>query len=150
MNRSPALLFGVVALGATLTSGCTGTADPPAASPKTQVVRLTIPDWSLRPAGTSCAGAGPYRFAHAEAPFVIHDDDGREIARGALPSGTSEKAMDVDFNSNVRREPTLCVMRVEIEAAEQVEGHLMVLDGRPGLPIEKSETAEFAGEVVVS
>ncbi|PZG17270.1 hypothetical protein C1I95_15850 [Micromonospora craterilacus] len=150
MTRPQVLLLGVVALSVTLGSGCSGNADPPAAPAKTQVVRLTIPDWSLRPAGTSCAGAGPYRFAHAEAPFVIQDDEGREIARGTLPSGTSEKAMDVDFNSNVRREPTLCVMRLEVEAEEQVEGHLLVLDGRPGVPIKKSETAEFAGEVVVS
>lgn len=150
MNRPTALLLGVVALGATLASGCTGDSEPPAEPTKTQLVRLTIPDWSLRPPGTSCAGAGPYRFAHAEAPYVIQDGYGREVARGALPSGISEKAVGIEFNSNVRREPTLCVMLLEVEAAEQVEGHLLVLDGRPGVPIKRSETAEVAGEVMVS
>ncbi|MFG3685048.1 hypothetical protein [Micromonospora sp. NPDC047740] len=146
MNPPRALLLGTAILTATFAGGCS---DPPAASVKTQVIRLTVPDWNLRPPGTSCAGAGPYRFAHAEAPFVIKDGNGREVARGKLPTGTSEKAMDVDF-SKVKREPTLCVMLLKVEAKEQVEGHVLVLEDRPGVPIKKSDAADIAGEVVVS
>ncbi|MEU8263043.1 hypothetical protein AB0C02_20730 [Micromonospora sp. NPDC048999] len=146
MYRRRALLLGMAMLTATSAGGCS---DPPAAPAKTQVIRLTVPDWNLRPPGTSCAGAGPYRFAHAEAPFVIRDGDGREIARGTLPTGTSEKAMDVDF-SKVKREPTLCVMLLKVETAEHVEGQVLVLPDRPAVSIQKSDSAEFAGEVVVS
>ncbi|MEU2615227.1 hypothetical protein ABZ570_27145 [Micromonospora sp. NPDC007271] len=146
MNQRRALLLSMAMLGATIAGGCS---DPPTAPVKTQVIRLTVPDWNLRPPGTSCAGAGPYRFAHPEAPYVIEDGNGREIARGTLPTGTSEKAMDVDF-SKVRREPTLCVMLLKVKAVEQVEGHVLVLEDRPAVPIKKSDAPDIAGEVVVS
>ncbi|MFJ2033640.1 hypothetical protein [Streptosporangium sp. NPDC087985] len=147
MSPSRSAAVGALLLGATFVTGCAS--ESHAADVETQTIRLIIPDGNLRPLGTSCAGAGPYRFAHQEAPFAIEDGNGNEVARGVLPAGTSEKIMDVDFGA-VKRQPTMCVMLLKVDAVRKPDEYLMVIDGRAALPIKKSDNVGIAGEVVVS
>lgn len=60
-------------------------------------LRLLVLDGNLRDLGAPCNGAGPFRYAHADAGYVIEDSAGVEVFRGALPNGTAEKLMDVEF-----------------------------------------------------
>ena len=119
-----------------LLGGCAGAA--PSAT-----VRVLVLDANLRRLGDPCNGAGPFRYAHADAGYVIRDRAGAEVSRGELPNGTAEKMMDVDFREGMRQ-PTMCVMTLHVTGLAEPDGHELVIDGQDGLPIEAG------GEVTVS
>jgi hypothetical protein len=112
-------------------------------------LRLLVLDGNPRRLGDPCNGAGPFRYAHAEAGYVIENSAGTEVFRGELPNGTAEKIMDVDFRKGVRQ-PTMCAMTLRVTGFTAPEGHELVIDDQEGIPIEPSEEPGVAGEVTVS
>lgn len=130
--------------------GCAGSssADDTADEPRA-TVRLIIADGNLRTLGQSCNGAAPYRFAHAEASYVIQDREGTEVFRGELPTGSAEKILEVDVGADTRQ-PTTCVMTLEVTGMTEADGHELLIGERPGVPIEPSTADGIAGEAVVS
>jgi len=106
-------------------------------------VRVLVMDGNLRQLGDPCNGAGPFRYAHADAGYVIEDRAGAEVFRGELPNGTAEKMMDVDFRDGLRQ-PTMCVMTLHVAGLRKPDGHRLVIDDQDAVPIESN------GEVTVS
>lgn len=106
-------------------------------------IRVLVLDGNLRQLGDPCNGAGPFRYAHADAGYVIKDSAGAEVFRGALPNGTAEKIMDVDFREGLRQ-PTMCVMTLHVNGVTKPDGHELVIDDQDGVPIEPN------GEATVS
>jgi hypothetical protein len=113
------------------------------------VVRLVIADMSIREPDVTCSGAGPYRFAHPEAPYTVHDPSGEQVASGTLPQGTAERAWNVDLG-DTSREPTNCVMMIDIPELETVEGHSLVIDSRSPMPMVPNPNLDDIPEVVLS
>jgi hypothetical protein len=130
-----------VALG-----GCASSAGSD--TPETSVtVRLVIPDGSLRPPDVPCTWAGAFRYAHPEASYVVEDAHGRDVASGSLPQGTSEKAWNLDLGD--RRQPTTCVMMLEVAGVDSVEDATLSIDGRPPKPIRPDGSRDGIPEVVL-
>jgi hypothetical protein len=125
-----------------LLSGCAGDASDGA-------LRLLVLDGNLRQLGDPCNGAGPFRYAHADADYVIEDKSGAEVFRGELPNGTAEKMMDVDFREGMRQ-PTMCAMTLHVNGLTKLEGHELVIGDQAGIPIEPTEEPGVVGEVKVS
>jgi hypothetical protein len=129
----------VLVLAATLVlSGCGG---EDAGSGST--LRLLVMDGNLRQLGEPCNGAGPFRYAHADAGYVIENRDGAEVFRGELPNGTAEKIMDVDFRKGMRQ-PTMCAMTLHVNELTELAGLELVIGRQAGVPIEPD------GKVTVS
>lgn len=126
-----------------LIGGCTAGEDPGSA------LRVLVLDGNLRQLGDPCNGAGPFRYAHADAGFVIEDSTGAEVFRGELPNGMAEKMMDVDFREGMRQ-PTMCVMTLPVNGFTNTDGLELVIEDQTGLPIEPSEEPGVVGEVTVS
>jgi hypothetical protein len=100
-------------------------------------------DGNLRQLGEPCNGAGPFRYAHADAGYVIENRDGAEVFRGELPNGTAEKIMDVDFRKGMRQ-PTMCAMTLHVNELTELTGLELVIGRQAGVPIEPD------GKVTVS
>lgn len=130
--RTVAILAAVLLLG-----GCAAGEDTGVA------IRVLVLDGNLRQLGDPCNGAGPFRYAHADAGYVIEDSAGAEVFRGELPNGTAEKIMDVDFREGLRQ-PTMCVMTLHVKGLAKPDGHELVIDDQDGIPIEPN------GEATVS
>lgn len=111
-----------------LLGGCASGGEP------TVTVKVLVLDGNLRRLGDPCNGAGPFDYAHAEAGYVIRDRGGTEVFRGALPNGTAEKIMDVDFRAGMRQ-PTMCVMTLHVTGFTRPDGHELIIDHRAGLPV---------------
>ncbi len=127
----------VPVLAAALMAG--GCADAEAGA----TVRVLVLDGNLRQVGEPCNGAGPFRYAHADAGYVIEDGDGAEVFRGELPNGTAEKMLDVAFREGLRQ-PTRCAMTLHVNGFTKPDGHELVIGDQEGIPIEAN------GEVTVS
>jgi hypothetical protein len=127
-------------------SGCSG-AGSEAASESGLTVRLVIPDGNIRPPDVPCTGAGGFRYAHPEASYVVENAAGRAVASGSLPQGTSEKAWNVDLGG--RRQPTVCVMMLEVTGVESVDHYTLSIDGRPPKPIRPNRNLDDIPEVVL-
>ena len=125
LNRFAPLLTGLLLL-----SGCsTSDANSGPKEPGSVVIRLVIADGNIREPDVSCEGAGAYRFAHPEAPFEIQDASGQLVSSGSLPQGVAEPAWTLDLGD--RRQPTVCVMMLEVPGVDSVADHSLVIDGRP-------------------
>jgi hypothetical protein len=111
-------------------------------------IRLVIADGNIREPDVSCEGAGAYRFAHPEAPFVIADATGRAVATGTLPLGAAEPAWGVDLGD--RRQPTVCVMLIGVPGLHSVDGLSLVIDGGHPKPITLNPNLGDAPEVLLS
>jgi len=142
------VLTAAAGVTAMLLAGCAGgedaAADSATSGPK---LRLVIPDGNVREPDVPCAGARGFRFAHAHALFVIEDPDGRQVASGSLPEGKAEKAFNVDLGEG--RQPTVCVMMVDVPGAESLDGHALVIDDRAPVPIKLNRSLGDLPEVVL-
>ncbi|HEY8473761.1 MAG TPA: hypothetical protein VIL37_14155 [Natronosporangium sp.] len=140
-----------LAAAAGLLAGCGG--DAAAADRDSQpdpdpvTLRVVIPDGNLREPGTPCSGAHGFRYAHAEAPYAVRDGSGREVATGVLPEGTAEQAYNLDLGEG--RQPTVCVITVEVAGVTTLDGHDLVIDDRAPVPIEPNPRLAGAPEVVL-
>jgi hypothetical protein len=138
-------LLSVVAVAAAL-GGC-ASAETESSSDPSVTVRLVIPDGNIRPPDVPCTGAGGFRYAHPEASYAIEDPAGQTVASGSLPQGTSEKAWDLDLGD--RRQPTMCVMMLEVTGVETVDDYRLSIDGRPPKPIRPNPNLDDIPEVVL-
>lgn len=125
-----------------LVGGCT-------AGDSDSALRLLVLDGSLRRLGEPCDGAGPFRYAHAEAGYVIEDRAGAEVFRGELPGGTAERMVDVAFREGARQ-PTMCVMTLHVNGLTKPDGHRLLIDDQEGVAVEPSDSPGVVGEVTVS
>jgi hypothetical protein len=149
--RGRAALTGALA-AAMAVAACGGSPDDSSSGgpeEESGVVRVLIPDGNLRRLGEPCNGAGAFRSIHAEATFTVEDGDGVEVARGELPGGTAEKMMDVSFREGMRQ-PTMCVMDVDVDGLTSIDGRTFVVGDGFEAPIEPSEDAGLIGEVLIS
>jgi hypothetical protein len=143
MDWRVGVVSGAVAFTALV--GC-GAAD--SESETSLTVRLVIPDGNIRPPDVPCSGAGGFRYAHPEASYAIENAAGRTVASGSLPQGTSEAAMNMDLGE--QRQPTVCVMLIEVSGLESVDHHSLSIDGRPPKPIRPNRNLDDIPEVVLS
>ena len=97
-------------------------------------LRLVVPDGNIREPEVPCSGARGYRYAHPEAPFLIEDANGQEVASGTLPEGRAEKAFTLDLGD--QRQPTVCVMMLDVPGVESLDGHVLVIDDHRPVPIQ--------------
>jgi hypothetical protein len=116
-----------VALAAALTAGagCAGSAAEVEAS-----IRLVVRDKNIRTEGVECAGARPFHYVHAGAPFTIEAEDGTVVADGTLPAGRAENA-EPGVDWGVDRIPTFCVLELEVDLPERPRYRLRLERGRP-------------------
>ncbi len=135
-----------VAVAATALGGCASAETESSLDPSV-TVRLVIPDGNIRPPDVPCTGAGGFRYAHPEASYEIEDADGQTVASGSLPQGTSETAWDLDLGD--RRQPTMCVMMLEVTGVESVDHYRLSIDGRPPKPIRPNRNLDDIPEVVL-
>lgn len=133
---------------AMLLCGCGGDDETPAAPGENGLpLRVVIPDGNMRAPDVRCSGARAFRFAHAGAAYVIEDSGGQRVAEGSLPEGTAEKAFNVDLGDG--RQPTVCVMTVEVQGVESLDGHALVIGDRSPVPIEPNPNLDDMPEVVL-
>lgn len=126
----------------------TGCADSSEASDEEGLtLRLVIPDANIREPDVPCSGASGFRYAHPEARFAIQDADGEDVAFGALPEGTAEKAFNIDLGDE--RQPTVCVMMLDIPDVETLDDHYLVIDERSPVPIRSNPSLDDIPEVVL-
>jgi hypothetical protein len=137
--------LGVALLG--LVAACGGEQDGDE-DPEHVTVRLVIADLSLRQPDVACSGAGPFRFAHPEARYVVEDSSGKPVASGVLPQGRAEQAWAVDLGD--RRQPTVCVMMIDVSGLVSVDGHSLVIGDWKPKPIEPNPSLDDVPEVVLS
>jgi hypothetical protein len=138
-----------VASGVAVLIACSGNdeADPVAAATGGVALRLVIPDATMRELEVPCSGARAFRFAHPQAPYTIEDPDGQAVAEGALPEGRAEKAFNVDLGDG--RQPTVCVMSLEVAGVDSLDGHSLVIGERAPLPISRNRNLGDIAEVVL-
>ncbi|MFD7309080.1 hypothetical protein [Promicromonospora sp. NPDC059942] len=129
-------LVGVVA-------GCSGGAG---GGGETQAVRLVVPDANIREPADPCSGARAFRYAHPEAPYELVAD-GDVLAAGALPEGRAEKAFSIDLGT--ARQPTVCVMSIEVPASVDLADAELTIDGHGPVPIEPNPALDDAPEAVL-
>lgn len=135
----------VVALAAC--AGDTGDHEP--ADEPSVTVRLVIPDGNIRVPGASCSGASAFRFAHPEAEFTVQDTSGTTVSSGRLPQGVAEKAFTIDLGDD-QRQPTTCVMSLEVTGVSSVDGHSLVVGDHSPVPIKPNPSLDDQPEAVLS
>ncbi|MEU4678921.1 hypothetical protein [Micromonospora sp. NPDC023737] len=100
-------------------------------------VRVLVRDINIRPEGVECAGTGPYTHFHNRSPFQVIDPDGRTLAEGALPSGTSVATFKEDLE--VTRVPTYCEFAVPVTVADR-SAYRLVVDGHPPIALTRNDS----------
>jgi hypothetical protein len=110
-------------------------------------LRLVIPDTNIREPDVPCSGARGFRFAHPQAPFAVEDGSGTVVATGVLPEGRAEKAFNIDLGDE--RQPTVCVMTLDVPDVETLDGHLLVIADRSPIPIGANPSLDDMPEVVL-
>ena len=116
--------IGLAAIAVLLTAGCGG------GGGEDVRIRLVVQDKNVRQEGIECAGALPYHYVHARAPYTIEDGDGEVVADGELPAGRAENA-EPEIDWNVPRFPTFCVMEFDVELPERTRYRLRLPRGAP-------------------
>jgi hypothetical protein len=96
-----------------------------------RVIRLVIPDNNIRAEGAECAGARPFEYLHASAPFTLETADGEVVVEGELPAGHAENA-EPGTDWEAEEIPTVCVMRLTLADVPEAESYLLRLpEGEP-------------------
>jgi hypothetical protein len=122
-------------------AGCGGADEARSAT----TVRVLVRDINIRQEGVDCAGTGPYTYFHNRAPFRLVDSDGKTLAEGSLPSGTSVRTFEEDLE--VARIPTYCEFRIPVSVAAR-DSYRLVVDGRAPIDLTKN-TSEGPALVAV-
>jgi hypothetical protein len=93
-------------------------------------LRLVVPDNNIRVEGVECAGARPFAYVHAGAPYTVEASDGTVVAEGRLPAGRAANA-DPTIDWGVARIPTVCVMELSLDLPERPRYELHLEEGPP-------------------
>ncbi|HEX6196706.1 MAG TPA: hypothetical protein VFZ37_12405 [Jiangellaceae bacterium] len=112
-------------------------------------VRLVIPDGNIREPGATCSGASAFRFAHPDAEYTLLDPSGTAVSVGTLPQGVAEKAFTIDLGDD-QRQPTTCVMSLEVVGVGSVDGHSLVIADHFPVPIRPNPNLDDIPEAVLS
>jgi hypothetical protein len=148
-NRSPSSSWrhalGIAAAALLSLSACGSDADAEAEAGVG--LRLVIPDTNIREPDVPCSGARAFRFAHPQAPFAVEDESGTVVATGELPEGRAEKAFNIDLGD--QRQPTVCVMTLDVPDVESLDGHSLVIADRSPIPIGSNPSLDDVPEVVL-
>ncbi|MGH3023016.1 MAG: hypothetical protein ACRDNI_05110 [Gaiellaceae bacterium] len=100
-------------------------------------LRVVVADNNIREEGIECAGARPFGYMRAGAPFALEAGDGTVLAEGELPAGEAVNA-DPSIDWGVERIPTVCVLLLELEdVPERPSYRLRLPEGQP-LEFERS------------
>lgn len=92
---------------------------------------VVVADNYVRAEGVECAGARPFEYVHAGAPFTLETAEGTDLVEGELPAGRSENA-DPSIDWGVERIPTVCVMEVDLPGLPEHPSYQLSLEeGRP-------------------
>ena len=102
-------------------------------------LRLVVPDNNIREEGVECAGARPFGYVRAGAPFTVEAPDGTVLSEGQLPAGRAENA-DPSIDWGTERIPTVCVLELDLDLPERQRYLLRLPEGRP-LEFERSHLA---------
>jgi hypothetical protein len=108
-----------------------------------RVIRLVIPDNNIRVEGAECAGARPFEYLHATAPYTLEAADGEVLIEGELPPGHAENA-EPGTDWGVEEIPTVCVMRLALDDVPEAESYVLRLP--EGEPLEFESRFLTAGE----
>jgi hypothetical protein len=96
-----------------------------------RVVRLVIPDNNIRVEGVECAGARPFEYLHASAPYTLETGDGEVVVEGELPAGHAENA-EPGTDWGTEEIPTVCVMRLAFDDVPEADTYVLRLpEGEP-------------------
>jgi hypothetical protein len=114
----------LLAVAATAAAGCGGGGGTQAH------IRLVVADKNIRAEGVECAGALPFQYIHAEAPFEVEAADGKVVADGKLPAGRARNA-EPEIDWQVDRIPTFCVVDFDVDVPEPARYRLHLSRGRP-------------------
>jgi hypothetical protein len=106
-------------------AGCGGGGDTTEAH-----LRLVVADKNIRREGVECAGALPFQYVHAEAPFRVEATDGEVVAEGRLPAGHARNS-EPEIDWEVERIPTFCVLDFAVDVPEPAPYRLRLARGRP-------------------
>ena len=121
-------------------AGCGGGGDTTEAH-----IRLVVADKNIRPEGVECAGALPFQYVHAQAPFRVEAGDGTVVSEGKLPAGRARNA-EPEIEWKVERIPTFCVLDFEVDVPEPARYRLRLSRGRP---LDFRVPARTRGPIVV-
>jgi hypothetical protein len=143
--RPPGAALAAAVAAAGLLTGCGG--DAAASVEEAVTLRVVVPDANIREPGVPCSGARGFRYAHPQAPYWVQDAAGERVAAGVLPEGRAEKAFTIDLGE--RRQPTVCVMMVEVTGVATLDGLSLVIDDRAPLPITPNQNLAGVPEVVL-
>jgi hypothetical protein len=102
-----------------------------------------IPDNNIRVEGAECAGARPFEYLHASAPYTLESADGEVLVEGELPAGHAENA-EPGTDWGVEEIPTVCVMRLALGDVAEAETYVLRLP--EGEPLEFEGRYLSAGE----
>lgn len=108
-----------------------------------KVIRLVIPDNNIRVEGAECAGARPFEYLHASAPYTLESAGGEVLVEGELPAGHAENA-EPGTDWGVDEIPTVCVMRLAFDDVPASETYVLRLP--EGDPLEFEGRYLTAGE----
>jgi hypothetical protein len=122
---------------------CAGGEDDAANEGGERVIRLVIPDNNIRVEGAECAGARPFEYLHASAPYTLESADGDVLVEGELPAGHAENA-EPGTDWGVEEIPTVCVMRLAFGDVAESETYVLRLP--EGEPLEFEGRYLTAGE----
>jgi hypothetical protein len=106
-------------------AGCGGGGDTTEAH-----IRLVVADKNIRREGVECAGALPFQYVHAHAPFRVEASNGKVVEEGTLPAGRARNA-EPEIDWEVERIPTFCVLDFEVDVPEPGRYRLGLARGRP-------------------
>lgn len=96
-------------------------------------LRLVALDNNIRVEGAECAGARPFQYVHAGAPYVLEGADGEVLAEGELPAGRARNA-EPSIDWEAERIPTVCVVDLTVEDVAERDAYRLRVD--PGPPLE--------------
>jgi hypothetical protein len=96
-------------------------------------LRLVALDNNIRVEGAECAGARPFQYVHAGAPYVLEGGDGEVLAEGELPAGRAENA-EPAIDWEAERIPTVCAVELTLEGVAESDTYRLRVD--PGPPLE--------------
>lgn len=144
MTRAGRALSTLAAVLAVALAGCGGSG----ADGLDARLRLVVPDNNIRAEGIECAGARPFGYVRAGAPFVLEAGDGTALVEGELPAGHAENA-DPSIDWGVERIPTVCVVDLELDdVPERPRYRLRLPEGRP-LGFDRSHLSDDEPLVLV-
>jgi hypothetical protein len=100
-----------------------------------RVIRLVIPDNNIRVEGAECAGARPFEYLHASAPYTLESGDGEVFVEGELPAGHAENA-EPGTDWGAEEIPTVCVMRLTLADVPEADAYVLRLPEGPPIEFE--------------